>query len=225
VTTTEEIVLIAPSGRRQPLALCVAVGAVVTVGWVLYRHYWSADVYQRLVRWDWFNGHFWAVTLLIALVLCVPYALALLVWGRGLRRAVSGATAALGVGIFFWGWDRIFQDYVWDSGPATPTTTRIYLWGSLLGIATLVPLAWGLARRSGRGWLLGIVVGPVVAAILRELQLQWSWWHDRVAADGHNIHWQLQAVAFVAPFVLGALACWAIEVARTRRTPEMGSAA
>jgi hypothetical protein len=224
MTTTDDTVHVAPSVRRQPVALCVAVGVVVVVGWVAYRHYWSDDVYQRFVQWDWFEGHFWAVGLLIALVMCVPYAVVLLVWGRGLARGLSGAAAALGAGMFIWGWNQVFSDYVWDSGPPSHTSTRVYLWGSLLVLAALVPLAWGLARRSGRGWLAGILVGPVVAAILRELELRWSWWDERVSYRGSAYHWRFEAAVFVTPFVLAVLACWALE-ARGRRTPEMGSSA
>jgi hypothetical protein len=218
MTTTEDPVLLTPAERRQPVVLCVAVGAVVTLGWVLYRHYWADDLYGRILQWDWLLRHFWAVTLTVALVLCVPYAVALLVWGRGLRRRVAGAAAALGAGLFFWGWDRVFQDYVWDSGPPTQASTRVYLWGSLLVLAALVPLAWGLARRSGTAWLLGIGVGPVVAAVLRELELHWAWWHDRVSRASLHHHGQLEALVFVAPFVSAVLAGWALEV-RARRAP------
>jgi hypothetical protein len=208
--------------RRQSVTLCVLVGAGVVVGWVLYRHYWSDDVYQRIVQWDWFAGHFWAVTLLVAVVLSVPYAIVLLVWGRGLTRGVAGAAAALGAGFFIWAWDRVFSNYIWDAGHQSHTSLRVYLWGTLLVTATLVPLAWGLARRSGRRWPLGLVAGPVVAAILRELQLRWSWWQQHVLLFGQQPHWQIQAVVFMAPFVVAVLACWAIE-ARGRRTPQMES--
>jgi hypothetical protein len=211
MTTTEDAASFAPSVRRQPVALCLLVGAAVTVGWVLYRHYWTDDVHERIRRWDWFAGRFWAVTLVLALVLCVPYALALLVWGRGLMRGVSGALIALAAGLYVWGQDRVFQDFVWDERSPTQTSLRLYVWTYLLVVAVLVPLAWGVARRSGRGWLLGLLVGPVVAAILRELQLRWSWWHDHVVPTGPGYHWQFEAVAFMAPFVLAALACWALE--------------
>lgn len=223
MTTTEDTETAAPAVRRQPLALCLAVGAAVPVGWVLYRHYWADDVYARFLRWGWFSDHFWASTLLAALILCVPYAVVLLVWGRSLTRSLAGAAVALGCGLFLWGWDRVFSTYLWDSRPPGTTSLRVYLWGGLLVLATLVPLAWGLARRTGRAWMLGLVVAPVVAAVLRELELRWSWWHDRVASAALHQHWQLQAVVYVAPFIAAVLAGWAIE-ARDRRTADQGSA-
>jgi hypothetical protein len=212
-----------PTARRQPVALCVLVGAAVAVGWVLWRHYALADVTRRIIRLAAIGDRFWAVTLVFALLFCVPYALALLLWGRGLARASAGATVALVIGLFVWGWDRVFQSYVWHSEPATSAISlRVYVWGSLLVTAVLVPLAWGVARRSGRAWLLGLLVGPIVAAALRELQLRWAWWADRATGLGHHAFWPLQAVVFVAPFVVAVLTCWAIE-ARGRRTPQMES--
>jgi ABC-type sulfate transport system permease component len=81
-----------------------------------------------------------------------------------------------------------------------------------------VPLAWGAARRTGRAWLAGLVVGPIVAALLREMQQRWEWWNDHVTFSAYSWSWILQAVAFVAPFVLAVLACWALEARTTSPT-------
>ncbi|HEX4472669.1 MAG TPA: hypothetical protein VH085_11915 [Nocardioides sp.] len=215
-----------PSSRtgRQPVALCVAVGLVVTVGWVCYRHWGLVHVDTWAARSSFVAARWWLVNLVTAMGLCVPYALALVLWGRGLGPALAGAGVALLTGLALWGIDRVFDNYVWGSGPTTVTSLRVYLWAELLVPALLVPLAWGLARRRGRAWWSGLVVGPIVAAGLRELQLRWAWWDDRVGRPGHDYRWQLQAVVFVAPFVLAVLACWAIE-ARARRTPEMPKSA
>jgi hypothetical protein len=218
MTTTEDTVSFTPSVRRQPVALCVVVGTAVTLGWVLYRHYWLNDVVARVLRWSVVPQRYWVYSLILALAMCVPYALALLLWGRGLVRAAAGAGVALVAGLVFWGVDHVFQTYVWDSARPTATSVRVYEWSMLLPMALLVPLAWGVARRSGRTWMLGLVVGPVVSAILRELELRWPWWQARVLWSTPD-HWQRQAAVYVAPFVLGILACWALEAAKWGRPP------
>lgn len=210
--------------RRQPALLCVLVGAAVVVGWVLYRHYLVNDVSQRIFQWGWLGERLWSIALVFALLLCVPYAVVLLVWGRGLGRAASAAFVALATGFFVWGWDRVFQNYVWHSGTTSETSIRVYDWGTLLITATLIPLAWGLARRRGRAWVFGLAVGPAVAALLRELTVRWAWLADRASGLGSHYHWQVQAAVYVTPYVLAVLACWALD-ARSRRTPEMQSSA
>jgi hypothetical protein len=203
--------------RRQPTALCVLVGAVVVVGWVLYRHYWFDEVSRR--AYDLFHVDSVAgVSLVIALLLCLPYAVVLLLWGRGFGPAVGGAAVALVAGLAFFGIDRYFQDHVFDpNGHTGREALRAYAWSELLVVALLVPLAWGLARRRGRAWVAGVLVGPVVAAVLRELQMRWSWMSDHVNRSRSDYRWQGEALVYVAPFVLAVLACWALEV-RTRRT-------
>ena len=50
-----------------------------------------------------------------------------------------------------------------------------------------------------------------MAAVLREMQLRWAWWDANVAGLQHSWSWVLLAVQYVAPFVLAALACWALD--------------
>jgi hypothetical protein len=212
------------TAHRQPVALCVLVGAAVAVGWVLYRHYAVDDVSTRILRWGVIGDRLWLVDLVLTLLLCVPYAVVVLLWGRDLGRATAGAVVAVATGVFVWGLDRVFQNYVWDDpGHPSQASLRMYEWGDLLVVAALVPLAWGLARRAGRRWLIGILAGPVVAAVLREMRLRWSWWHDRVSPFGGHVHWQFQAVVFLGPFVLAVLACWALE--RPPTSPDTGPSA
>lgn len=209
--------------RREPALLCVLVGAAVVVGWVLYRHYAFPHVTDRVLRWNVFGGRLWLLNLVQALLLCAPYALVLLLWGRGLGRAAAGAVVALSAGVYLWALDEVFQNDVWRSGSASTTSVRVFDWADLLGIAVLVPLAWGVARRE-RAWFVGLVVGPVAAAVVRELQLRWTWWQVNVEYARQSGSWVLQAVTYVGPFVLAVLACWALE-ARSRRTPDIGSSA
>jgi hypothetical protein len=227
MTTTEDsddTVLAGRSVRRQPLALCVLVGTVVVVGWVLYRHYVYGRLIDRVVRWDAVEARFWLFYLTEAALLSVPFALALLLWGRSRGRGAAGAVVALATGAYVWGLGEVFVNYVWESGAESATSQRIFDWANLLVPAALVPLAWGLARRTGRGWVRWVLVGPVVAVVLRELELHVTWWRDHVTPLGDRYQWELAAAVFVAPFILAVLVCWAIE-ARERRTPEMGSSA
>jgi hypothetical protein len=197
----------APTTRRaRPDLVAVLVAVAVVVGWVLYRHYLYPHLLERALRREVIIDRFWLVNLVQAMLLCLPYALALLLWGRGLGRGAGAAAVAVGTGLFMWGWNQVFSRYVWDSLPPSHTSVRVFTWGYLLVVATLVPLAWGVARRRGRAWVGGLLVAPVVAAALRELGLRWDWWQARV-----DQHWQLQAVVYVAPFVLAALACWALD--------------
>jgi hypothetical protein len=207
--------------RRQSTGLCILVGAVVVAGWVLYRHYLFPHVSERVFRWRELGRWLWLAELVQSLLLTVPYALALLLWGRDLARSLRGAALALVSGVYVAGLDYVFERYVFglDGHGFDATSERVYEWLNLLGVALLVPLAWGVARRNGRAWVAGLVVGPVVAGLLRELQQHWRWWQSNVAFSQHHWSWVLQAVVFVAPLVLAVLACCAIDRG-SRPSPE-----
>jgi hypothetical protein len=226
VSTTEDTVSVDPAVRQQPVLLSVLVAVVVVVGWVLYRHYVFSHVLQRVFRWHTLGNNLWVAELVQSLLLSIPFGLALVLWGRDLARSLGAAAVTLVTAVYLATLVYVFERHVFgDRGEGlNATSIRVFEWLSLLVVALLVPLAWGVARRTGRAWVVGVGVGPVVAAVLRELQLRWTWWRDRVTNLGTHTHWQYQAVVYVAPFVLAALACWAIE-ARGRRTPEIGSSA
>jgi hypothetical protein len=195
----------------------------VTVGWVCYRHWGLQHVAGWAVRPDFVAERWWLVNLVTALLLVLPYALVLLFWGRGLGPALAGAGVALLTGLALWGIDRVFDNYVWHSGAPSRDQLRVYLWCELLVPALLVPLAWGLARRRGSAWWPGVVVGPLVAAVLRELQLRSHWWRAHVAPSARGYRWELQAVVYVTPFVLAVLACWALDARRNAVVRPSGS--
>jgi hypothetical protein len=219
MTTTAEPALSVPSARRQPVALCVLVAVTVVVGWVSYRHWLMSRLESRILRWDVIIERWWLVNLVTALLLCVPYALVLLVWGRTSGRRAAGALVAVGAGVYLWVVYEVFSHYVWNDGPAGQASSEAYARVTLLGVAVLVPLAWGVARRHGRAWLAGLLVSPAVAAGLYQLQLDSPWWRRHVTRDAHSYHWTIQALVYVGPFVLGALACWWVEAVTSRRTP------
>jgi hypothetical protein len=224
MTTTEDTVSVGPAVHRQRVAWCVLVGAVVVVGWVLYRHYVVPHALDRIFRWHTLGRSLWVAELVQDLVVCFPYGLVLVLWGRDLARGVGAAAVTAVTALYLATLDWSFERYVFGlhGEGFTRTSLRVFDWLSLLVVALLVPLAWGVARRAGRSWVVGLIVGPVVAAILHELELRSAWWGQHVVFTIHY-HWQTQAVVYVAPFVLAALACWAIEAASARRTPEMQS--
>lgn len=214
----------ATTTRRQPVALCVLVGAVVTVGWVLYRHYAFQHVTNRVFAWH-MLGRWLSLALLVEYVLLLlPFGLALLLWGRDLTRSLRGGAAVLVLTVCIAILEYVFQRYVFGlhGEGFSATSARVFEWTDLLLVALLVPLAWGLARRSGRAWLPGILVGPLVASAVRELQEHWTWWEYHVMFPAYSWAWTLQAVAYVAPFVLAVLACWAIEARTTSRAEATG---
>jgi len=92
---------------------------------------------------------------------------------------------------------------------------KTYDWAMTLLLPTLVALAWGLARRRGQVWSVGVAVAPLLAAIDHQLMLhslRWQSWHYEHA------DWWVRRLEFLAPAVIACLVCWLLEVA-TRRTP------
>lgn len=223
--TTPQDTLSGPRRPSSPAALSILVGAAVVVGWVLYRHYAYPHVGDRVFRWRELGRSMWVAELVAGLLLCIPYGLVLLMWGRTLARSLGGAGVAVATALYLataqWGFERFVFER--NGGDFSASLAHTYQWVILLGPALLVPLAWGIARRSGTAWLIGLVAGPAVAAILHELELHNDWWNQHVVFDEHAYHWVLQAAVFVAPFVAGALACWAIDAHGTR--PEIGTSA
>ncbi len=231
MTTTEDTVFFAPSVRRQPVALCVLVGAAVAVGWVLYRHYWANDVvaaHRPLeTRSPATSGR--CSLVLTPCASCVPYAVALLLWGRGLARGLAGGAAALVVagavasGACSW----VFQDYVWDSGPPAGRRLRVFLTGASCWFSRCSYRSRGVvARRSGRSW-----TGSASSSAR-------SWPRSCVSSRCSSSLVAEPRVTGVAPPTTGSSRqwstsrrsswpcwpCWAIE-ARSRRTLEMESSA
>jgi hypothetical protein len=222
MTTASDTVQLEPSVRRPSSAVAVVGATVIVVGWVLYRHYAFPHLEQRVFEWDGLFRQWWAVNLTFALLLAVPYAVALLVWARPGRR-VAAALVAVGAGVYFWGIYEVFSNYVWAHLSSSQAASQTYAWVSQLGVALLVTLAWCVARRRGRAWIAGLAVALAVSAALYLLQLHSVWWRTHVILDRHSYSWVVIAAVYVAPFVAGALACWALE--RRTRTPEMGSSA
>jgi hypothetical protein len=195
----------AASRREQPLLVCVMVAAVVVAGYLAYFRLMSNAVPHLFARWpDDLLG------LLRLLVDVSPYALlalVLLVWGRSVSQGLRGALCALVAGIADWGLQEA-ENAVFEHHRLTQTDLRLFDWTMTLLLPTLVALAWGLARRSGRAWLVGVLVAPGLAAVRHLLE-------TRSSAYGtwelHHGQWWVGRLEFVAPMVVACLVCWLIE--------------
>jgi hypothetical protein len=218
MSTTPEHSVPGSARAREPLVVCVLVATAVVVGWVCYRHWAFPHLERHLLGSAFLAARPWLLDLAITMALSLPYALALLVWGHGGGGLVGGALAALGCGAFLWVVYEVFTHVVWGDRAPTDAEGRIYTWVALLGTASLVPWAWGVARRSGRVWMAGLVVAPATAIALHHWQTHSTWWLVHVTFDlGSTTAWTSVAVVYVTPFVVGALACWLVEVSRSRR--------
>lgn len=204
------------SAPRRPRAVTnILVAVAVVVGWLAFQN-WPAPrlyvhVYQAL------GSSTWAYQVTGALLLGVPYAVVLLVWGRTLAASVAGAFVALVVTAYVWGLFEVFERYFWHAGAGERTADRVYLWLEVLVVPTLVALAWGAARRRGRAWLVGLVVAPLLAIVLHELAVHSAWWRLHVVEyDGRPWSWLLGWSTFVWPAIAAAVTCSWIETARAQ---------
>lgn len=207
--------------RRQPLLVCALVAAGVVAGCLLFEHYWVQHAIPEISRTMDLPLD---VSLFLAVV--VPYAVFALVlafWGIDARHRVAGAACAVGAGLAEWGLAELLQRYVFEHDHMTQRILHVYDWTVTLVIPTLLALAWGLARRRGRVWVLGVAVAPLLAALHHELFTHARWWQNWEFRHGG---WWTLRLEFLAPVVAAAAVCWLLDVASRRTTPsEMGSSA
>lgn len=197
--------------RRQPWPLCAVVAVVVVAGCLLFSHYWNLHLLPDLAR------HLtWASLDVVALVaLATPYlvlGIVLAVWGLDARHRFAGFVVALLAGLTLWGVQEVLSH--WHSAQSSQSTLRAFDWFITLTIPTLLALAWGLARRRGGGWLVGVLVAPVLAWVHHELflhSMSWNSWESGIR------QWWERDLLLVVPAVAAALVCWYIEDATRRR--------
>jgi hypothetical protein len=99
----------------------------------------------------------------------------------------------------------------------------------LMTVAVLAALAWGLSRRHGRWWPIGLLVAAAGAALTI-----WTSWPEHVAwghssftsieGDDNPIrrYYLVHTVAQLIPVVAACVTCWLIERAELRRPPPPG---
>ena len=115
----------------------------------------------------------------------VPLALVVLGVGRTVLRGVAACAVVVVVALI------------------THAITPSWMVTALLPLGAA--LAWGVARRYGLWWIGGVVVGPLVALLVR-------WMDPNPFADDGAVWASFRAlVLHVVPAVLAGLACWALE--------------
>jgi hypothetical protein len=216
-----------PTRRDEPLLMCVLVAAVVVAGYLAYFRLMTQTIVPRLYA-HWPDGSLGLLRFLIEVSPYALLALVLLAWGRSGRQRVAGALCALVAGVADWGIPYAFEKLVVEGDHLTQTSLRVFDWAMTLLLPTLVALAWGLARRSGRAWLIGVLVAPALAWVHRMLQLHNGAWQSW---EFHHGQWWVGRLEFIAPMVAACLVCWLIEVGwptpgtTTADVAEMGSSA
>jgi hypothetical protein len=201
-----------PEGTGEPLLVSVAVAAGVVLGFLFFDHWWSLHGLSTVVRM-WGDAPFDTYLLVLAMVPAVLLAVVLAIWGIDARHRFAGALAAVAAGLVDWGLQEVLQRYLLDHHHTSRSTLLAYEWVVTLTIPTLATIAWGLGRRRGSAWWLGVPVAPVLAGLHRQAQLHWSpfqTWQLR-----HD-QWWMHGLEFLAPVVAACIVCWLIDAATTR---------
>jgi hypothetical protein len=148
------------------------------------------------------------------MVPAVLYASLLAVWGIDAHHRMAGALGALVAGLTVWGLQEAYRWHIIKDSLWTGMTVHAFNAAVILVPVTLLALAWGLARRRGRIWLLGVAVAPVLAGIDHERMLRW--WGSLYFQAGD---WAVPSAGFLGPVVAACLVCWLLEVStRPSRT-------
>lgn len=207
--------------RRQPLLLCAAVAVAVMVVCLAVERTVVFHLVPRLAR-HWPHALLTELQLATTIAAYALFALALALWGISARHRLTGAACALFAGVLAWGIPYAYQKLFYEHDHITQTNLRVFDWIFTLTIPTAIALAWGLARRTGAVWILGVAVAPALAWVHRMLQLHsspWQLWELR-----HHGWWLLR-LEFLAPAVAACLVCWLVEWMREPEDPEMESSA
>lgn len=197
---------------RRPSAVSVGVALVV------------AELLLAVLWFPWVVDHLWlgsTVPYEVARLLIVgpEYALlAVAVWlvARLPSLRWPAVALALSAGLAVWGWSVLVRHLA--PTPADVAVHRLLLdtlnWVSLIVVPTLATLAWGVAARQGRLWLLAVPLAPVL-----HWWLQHSDWTFRVERHiGFRGSEALGMTFVILPVLLAILAGWALEQVETSRS-------
>ncbi|MBT0566651.1 hypothetical protein [Williamsia sp. CHRR-6] len=139
----------------------------------------------------------------LAVLRGLPYAVAIvavLLLGRTLARRMVAATVLIGAGLLEVGpgWVLVKTRMAFDLGP---DTFRVTIMVTGVAASALAVAAWGIARRRGYLWVIGVVVTVGTAAYARH--------HLIYEVDHYS--WGTTAVNWLWPVVVGCLLAWMFE--------------
>ncbi|MFD7072646.1 hypothetical protein ACFV9G_00430 [Nocardioides sp. NPDC059952] len=173
-------------------------------------------------RWELGYPETYAVQGVLFTLVYLTYA-AVLVWrGRTFVRRITAPLLLLVPWLFdsFW----LVMSFLMARGPFDLPSGEWWLWMIRLQMVVTVlclTAAWGIARRRGYLWLVGLVVPGV-------LMLVWIRWADRAweTLGGQPVVSDLfMMVSTVAIPLIGCLACWGVEaLSRTARPAQVAAA-
>ena len=206
----------APAPRTRPTDVLVAllvIAAELLVFWYTYdigralSHHVSSS---RLVRW------------LFLMLPFVPLAVVVSLRALSRRRAVVAGLVALGAGVPLIVYSERLQ---WIVAHASGNQVEAIGYAVVMATAVLASLAWGVSRRHGRWWPLGLLLAAAGAALT--VWTRWpehvAWGHSAIAfveGDDNPIRrlYLVHAVSRLLPVVAACVACWLIDRAELRRT-------
>ena len=200
----------APSRRDESLLVCALVAAGVVVGYLAYVRIMTTRLVPRFYG-HWPDSQLGLLRFLVEISPFVLLAVVLLAWGRTPRQRLAGAGCAVLAGLVDWGLQEVTQR-LYEHDLLTTSRIKVLDWTLTLLVPALVTLAWGLARRSGRAWLVGVLVAPLLAGIHRYLQLHSA---DFLSWEYRHGDWWVNRLELIAPIVVACIVCWLIERART----------
>lgn len=186
----------------------VTVGVALVVAELLLAGLWFPWVVNHLV----FGGNQQPFLVVRALIVFPEYLLlagAVLLIGRSPARRAIAAALAVSAAVLIWLGDLVLthvgnSPVALDLHRALDTAINDAL---LIVVPVLGAAAWGIARRSGRLWVLSLLLAPA----LRWLVDRGDWWY-RIAGDyGFRVSEVVGMSLVIVPVLLAILAGWALE--------------
>ncbi len=200
-----------PARDGEPLLVSALVAAAVVTVFLFFDHWWSLHGISTVVQW-WGSAPFDAYVFISAMVPAALLAVVLAIWGIDGRHRLAGGLGALAAGLIDWGLQEVLQRFVIQHDHTSQSVLLAYAWVVTLTIPTLATIAWGLGRRRGVAWWLGVPVAPLLAGLHHEADLHstsfqtWQFRHDA---------WWVHGLEFLTPIVVACIVCWLIERATT----------